>query len=771
MKGNGESKTGLGSGRGVMVPMGPSSTSDGSQYLGRPRRYKYTGSSGQPSMSADSGFSSVDGLGRVNKGYDGDDEYCHEPMFPVQDDEWDEEMDEDDYFLRTRKIPIYSLGSRPRRRQEKLNPLKEGFIPGFVEDFAKSIGLSAPGIDVLIGKMIIDREAEAGNFAIEEMCRIMGVDSGIVSTAMIDADDDPMINIIQHVCNLGEEDRIRARDQFREFLESLKDSIVTLVQAYDSVFALVAGQLGPQIGTPEEIATVPAVNFVSGISGFFVRALPIERLIFNLSSKLAQMFTGVMEISDHIESVSPRYGEAMGRLEAGFGPVFSAIRQKPALSLSRLGSLYSALDGDTSLCSVNILPLSDEAALEVEDETLVLPPESAGVDTLPGSGVESLPVEDGGVEVLSSISDVEVEDDYFPESQNCLCPISESRFMLLENRYNRIARNLKMSESTLREFVREMLLETKKKKEDENESSSRYGAPGYLPSDVLPYGQDYITDEEQEEREEIADEYAVSYKGDLGYGAHSARPRKDTLSEIALRRIIRRELSESLSSIMPPKLRQGLATAGIAGTIGGATIGSMGALSHALEGAPESAMQDILDNLPPEERIERATDIVKGSDDQVNNLPDDLRQTAYQVASDYLDSPRAQEDLSLSPTGTQSDISVLQTQPMQTYYETREVTRFHLQRMIREEAKKLLSNDEDSKKKDEEEQDEAATIAGMGSGIGPVTPLGTGPSGGKKTSMTPADDGARERSIYANERGYGGGRRSSTWMTYPVKGY
>ena len=70
-----------------------------------------------------------------------------------------------------------------------------------------------------------------------------------------------------------------------------------------------------------------------------------------------------------------------------------------------------------------------------------------------------------------------------------------------------------MSESVLREFVREMLWEAKKKKEEEEGDSdvsdmpSRYGAPGYLPSDVLPYGQDYITDEEQEEREDLADEY------------------------------------------------------------------------------------------------------------------------------------------------------------------------------------------------------------------------------------------------------------------------
>ena len=110
-----------------------------------------------------------------------------------------------------------------------------------------------------------------------------------------------------------------------------------------------------------------------------------------------------------------------------------------------------------------------------------------------------------------------------------------------------------MSESILREFVREMLLEAKKKEAEEAGDSldmpSRYGGEGYLPSDVLPYGQDYITDEEQEEREAVSDEYIVSYKGDLGYGSYNARPRKDTaLAEIALRRVIREEAKKLLSN-------------------------------------------------------------------------------------------------------------------------------------------------------------------------------------------------------------------------------
>ena len=627
MKDKGENKSGYYSSHGAMVPMGPAFTTDGSQYLGRPRRPNYKGSSGQPSISADSGISSVDGIARVNRGYEN--EACPEPMFPEQVDDDD---DGDLYFLRTRKLPVYSRSSPTHSRSaklrtghKKLNPLKEGFIPEFVADAAKSLGLSAPGIDALIGKMILDREAASGNLAIEEMCRIIGIDSGAVAAAMVDVDDDPMIAIIQYICNLDMEDRLSARTKFREFLKALKDAIVTLVQAYDSVFTLIAGQLGPQVATPEEVVTVPAVNFVSGISGFFVRTLPIERLIFNLSSKLAQMFTGVMEISEHIESVSPRYGEAMGRLESGFGPVFSAVRQRPGLSLSRLGSLYAALDGDTSLCAVDVLPVTDEAEIEREEEAGSTEP-VATIDDLSDTAEDTFPEDE--LAVLSGVD--RSEESLFPEAENCVCPISELRFRVLENRYNRIMRNLNMSESTLRTFIKEMMIESKDKEDvEEVDMPSRYGGPGYLAIDIPPLAQEYI-DEDLEEIEDIRDEYAVSYRGDLGYAGYSARPERTApggLAEQALRRI------------------------------------------------------------------------------------------------------------------------------------------------IREEAKKLLSGEDDSKKKDEDEQDEAATVAGMGSGMGPVTPLGTGPDGGKKTSMTPSDSGARERSIYANERGYGGGSRSKSWLTYPKMGY
>ena len=134
-----------------------------------------------------------------------------------------------------------------------------------------------------------------------------------------------------------------------------------------------------------------------------------------------------------------------------------------------------------------------------------------------------------------------------------MCPISELRFRILENRYNRITRNLGMSESTLRTFIKEMMIESRDRDDEsveEGDKPSRYGAPGYLAIDVPPLAQEYI-DEDHEEREAVSDEYAVTYKGDLGYSGHSARPHRTIpggLAEQALRRIIREEAKKLLSN-------------------------------------------------------------------------------------------------------------------------------------------------------------------------------------------------------------------------------
>jgi len=139
--------------------------------------------------------------------------------------------------------------------------------------------------------------------------------------------------------------------------------------------------------------------------------------------------------------------------------------------------------------------------------------------------------------------DVEEEEEGAPI---IIMPISESRFRLLENRYNRIMRNLGMSHSTLRVFIKEMIAEAKEDEEalrDYGDGFLRY-APDQYGS---PTGQDYVgSEEEEEEADELRDRYSVSYKGDMGYRSYHTRP--EDVRESALRRIIRREAKEMLSS-------------------------------------------------------------------------------------------------------------------------------------------------------------------------------------------------------------------------------
>ena len=93
---------GVWSGRGIAIPSlgAHDGSSDGSKYLGRPRRPTYVDDQGSPSQSADSTFSSY--LGRVNKGEFPDYEFI---MFPEQDDDLEDSYSYDSFIPVTSKLP------------------------------------------------------------------------------------------------------------------------------------------------------------------------------------------------------------------------------------------------------------------------------------------------------------------------------------------------------------------------------------------------------------------------------------------------------------------------------------------------------------------------------------------------------------------------------------------------------------------------------------------------------------------------------------------
>ena len=97
---------GVWSGRGIGIPSlgAHDGSSDGSKYLGRPRRPPYQGDQGSPSQSADSTLSSY--MARVNKGEFPDYEFV---MFPEQDDDLDDSYNEEEIIQRSSKLPVSSM--------------------------------------------------------------------------------------------------------------------------------------------------------------------------------------------------------------------------------------------------------------------------------------------------------------------------------------------------------------------------------------------------------------------------------------------------------------------------------------------------------------------------------------------------------------------------------------------------------------------------------------------------------------------------------------
>lgn len=94
------------------------------------------------------------------------------------------------------------------------------------------------------------------------------------------------------------------------------------------------------------------------------------------------------------------------------------------------------------------------------------------------------------------------------------------------------------------------------------------------------------------------------------------------------------------------------------------------------------------------------------------------------------------------------------------------ITKRQLKRIIRESLKKIKETetevlgepDESSEEEREgsEEKDEQNTVASAApGGMGPMTPLGTGPDGGKGKKNK--NKSPRERAIDSNKRAWGGG--------------
>ena len=466
---------GLPSGGAIPV-LGAMGGGDGSWKLGRPRKpWKLTG--GSPSMSADSGYASIDQSARVNRGYEEDEDRVYYMFDEPEDEEDDDDLE---YHLITRKLPRYASRHAPKMS------LRES--DSTISDIITSAGLSVPLVDTLIGTGILKNDAKNCAISFASFVEKSGISDEHFYYALT-SNDTALSSIIQKFQNEKDEAiRDASLRSFEEYVKNIKRFFITIAQTYDSALILIAGNLGPQAGTPEEVVTLPFTNMLTGVAGFFARSIPFERLLLLVSPDLSIKTSEMFKVSKEFEKI-PKYQEFMRSVIGEGGFAVMPFITSPTRSMRALGMIYRSL----------------RSRIEKSDEDSNLPDE---------------------------YTDIPIG--FIPESEPCPCPIQESRIIRLQE-------DIKMSiENKIREIVKLSLLEEKRKKakkktkkkaakKDEQFSdelpSAGYGT-GYLPYDGWAWDKKepeipFISDKESEKA--LIGSYTTVYSTDVGDVAYHGR--------------------------------------------------------------------------------------------------------------------------------------------------------------------------------------------------------------------------------------------------------
>lgn len=522
------------SGGGVPV-LGAIGGGDTSYRLGRPRKnWRLTG--GGPSMSADSAYASTDYSARVNRGYDQDKER-ETVMFDDQDLESEDVEAEDfvDVLLRTRKIPIHT-GGNITPDPVKMLRLKEVSVSRIVGDTLASTLLTIPLADAGIGQFFLNNVSKNAEESLQRLSQGIGVSYPVMVDGVKGEDLNELDQIIQKIKTLDQTSRDFAREEIEDYFYFIKNYIITLAQTYDSLIVLAAGQMGPQAATPEEVITEPAVNIATGVTGYFLRLLPFERLVFMGSARLVNMISGLNDIERAVRE-NPENSQILNGIQEGSGDAVSMIFTDTTKSIPRLGAIYRELRE-----SPPPAPETEEESKEniddIEDTSSEASEEADQSDTQ--DSLEKAAVVSG-----AAARDNEDEYDYkksqIPESEPCPCPINE--ISIYKGDYSTMSSDEKVLRLLIRETAEKILDEKKKrkskkkKKEEEPLEIDGYVHLGY-GSGNMPY-RPHIA-ELPDDAQNLQMGYAVKYEPQMSYDDDGFFDS----DEVALRAIIR-EIAEN----------------------------------------------------------------------------------------------------------------------------------------------------------------------------------------------------------------------------------
>jgi len=368
---------GVWSGRGIGIPVAGAigGGDDYKQKIGRGKLPDFR--TGRPTQGADSTFSSY--LARVNTGYD--DVYLDIPMFPEQEAE-----DEDIYHgdepghIRSRKLPKDFKIKRPKIRESGKMTFEDDNVvsdsryslvsalehKGEINEFGtvgalrlagkglarvvakgtKAAALSVPLLDTVIGIPIMAYALYQVKSATDGFVSDLDIPQNSLFEALTAESEQAWLEIIDKAVNSPIEIREDVEGHYNEMLDAIKGMFITLIQTADS---LVVGAgtiaIGAPIPLPEEIITVPAAeimtNLATGIGGFIADIVPVERFIFDMAGRGAEVVESGL---DSLQKVSPEDFSAIQKMGEDGGAGAMSVLMHPVRSFRRLAQLYRALN-------------------------------------------------------------------------------------------------------------------------------------------------------------------------------------------------------------------------------------------------------------------------------------------------------------------------------------------------------------------------------------------------------------------------------------------
>lgn len=357
---------GVWSGRGIAIPSlgAQDGSGDGSKYLGRPRRPWTSGELGSPSQSADSTFSSY--FGRVNKGQD---DYEGQLMFPEQEGEESDSYSIDDVNpISSKKVP---RSFKVQRGISKFNEndivensrysLASVFDEDFIENDKTDTGIVAINEGLANWAIMkgVPKAAKSAGLAIPGLDIALGTALAGWNLYSIKSASDRLVNDLN-----VPEDAIGAAlsDDSEsawenvishitiENTEELKVDFDDFLDSLKSLFFTLVQTLDTPITAGLTAATGPGV----------VPAEVGANTLTGITSFLGEMIPierwlfdmsadGAGRVEDMVEFISSQGSESTEGLSEKMeegGPIITAIMMSPARSFRRLGEFYRALHAE-----------------------------------------------------------------------------------------------------------------------------------------------------------------------------------------------------------------------------------------------------------------------------------------------------------------------------------------------------------------------------------------------------------------------------------------